>query len=225
MLQSFCESTSGIANWWIISSERYEGNAFSHISLLRHPGDLRGMFLFLYFERACVAWMIPGLCSYACVLYSPRELKWFPDVSSGVLLRAEGAFALVVIGFVRLPQLIWKSSVIRFPTDVETELWAGSLSVLSFNCDIFMKVVLSDICINVLKVETPGCFMNFDMASVKLLFIIQNKTPVYDFTWCGWLNNVIEMASFSPISLQYWQYSIWTMFRRLFLALKRYFFK
>jgi len=31
--------------------------------------------------------------------------------------------------------------------------------------------------------------MGFDVASVKLLFIIENETPIYGFMWCGFQNN------------------------------------
>lgn len=45
------------------------------------------MLLVLYVEVACAAWMIPVLCSCACVLCLQRKLKEFPNVDSGVLRR------------------------------------------------------------------------------------------------------------------------------------------
>lgn len=122
-----------------------------------------GRTLFLYVERTRAGWMIPCLvllCPCACVLCSPRKLKRFLNESSGVLLRVEGTFGLVVIDFCEVSQVNLEIFTYQIPCQCRgIELRVDSLSVLSFNCDIFMKVVwffssivkLLVLCINVLK--------------------------------------------------------------------------
>lgn len=82
--------------------------------------------VFVHWEKLC-SLGDPVLCSCACVLCSPRKLNWFLNLNSGIFLRDEGIFGLLLIDFCEASQVNW-------------EIFSYQMGqVVSFNCDIFMK--------------------------------------------------------------------------------------
>lgn len=128
------------------------------------------------------------LCSCACVLCSPRKLNWFLNLNSGIFLRDEGIFKLLLIDFCEASQVNWEIFSYQMGQVVSFNWY---LHEGFFHCQVIGSILLS-----LSLLEVHKCFTGFDIAGGEWLFVIQKKTC--GFIW-QWLSNVIEMAFQSHI--------------------------
>lgn len=123
MLQSIVYGfTLGISLWL--------KHSISYLFLLRYQGmdrNLWGCSCFCTLEKTMQLGWSPVLCSCACMLCSSRKLNWFLNLNSGIFLRDEGIFGLLLIDFCEASQGNW-------------EIFSYQMGqVVSSNCDIFIK--------------------------------------------------------------------------------------
>lgn len=163
------------------------------------------MLLFLYIGKTLQLGWSPVLCSCACLLCSLRKLNWFLNLNSGIFLRDEGIFGLRLIDFCEDSQVNWEISSYQMG------------QVVSFNCDIFMKVsstAKSLVLWTAVLKSLRGAQMLYGLWHGKWGMIVcysQQNTRM-------WLHLVvIEQCNGNGLSvlysLGYWQYSFWTVFR------------
>lgn len=168
-----CGCTFGISLWL--------KHSLSYIFFLRHQGRDRNLWACCCFctlgKPMQLGWS-PVLCSCACVLCSPRKLNWFLNLNSGIFLRDEGIFRLLLIDFSEASQVNWEI----FSYQME--------QVVSFKCDVFMKVSSAAkslvLCTAVLKF-LRGAQMLYGLWHGKWgMIIIQNKIPKCGFICGDW---------------------------------------
>lgn len=148
--------------------------------------------VFVHWEKLCSLGdplscvLVPACCAHQGSLID--FLIWTVAFSSEM----KGFSVYFLLIFVRLLRLTGKFSVIRwgrlFPLTVISSWSSLPLPSRWFSALLFLSLL-----------EVHKCFMGFDMASGARLFVIWNKTPKNGFIW-WWLSNIMEMASFSPIS-------------------------